>query len=114
MQDEGGEDFEYLKVSKYSTILQQLLNVLFFVHRWATLSSGLSSWGVLAATTPSTALRFNWFDLSPTMVTLQAIGVFGMEELSEAVHVELWGLEKEEEEEEREEEDDDDDEEEDN
>lgn len=33
------------------------------------------------------------------MVTIQAIGVFGMEELREAVHVELWGLEGEEEEE---------------
>ena len=116
MQDEGGEDLEYLKVSKFSMILQKLhlllmilkqpLNVLFFVHRWATLSSGLSSWGVLAATTPSTALRFNWFDLSPTMVTLQAIGVFGMEELSEAVHVELWGLEEEEEDDNEEEEED--------
>ena len=36
------------------------------------------------------------------MVTIQAIGVFGMEELSEAVHVELWGLEGEEEEREEE------------
>ena len=34
------------------------------------------------------------------MVTIQVNGVFGMEELREAVHVELWGLEGEEEEEE--------------
>ena len=40
------------------------------------------------------------------MVTLQAIGVFGMEELSEAVHVELWGLEEEEEDDNEEEEED--------
>ena len=34
------------------------------------------------------------------MVTIQATGVFSMEELSGAVDVELWGLEGEEEEEE--------------
>ena len=42
------------------------------------------------------------------MLTIQAIGVFGMQQLREAVHVELWGLEGEEEEEEDDDDDDDD------
>ena len=40
------------------------------------------------------------------MLTIQAIGVFGMQQLREAVHVELWGLEGEEEEEEDDDDDD--------
>ena len=79
------------------------------ISRWASLTSSLSSWRALAATIPSTPLRFNWFDLSrillqpsgicniSLLVKIQATGVFSMEELCEAVHVECWGLEVEEE-----------------
>ena len=79
------------------------------ICRWAPLTRGLSSWRALASTTLSSPPRFtlgiglNWLQLYQ-MVTTQSIGVFAMDELRQAVHVELWGLEEGEEREEQEEE----------
>ena len=104
MQDEGGDDWEYLKVSKnigkLNIVQRYLLQVVGYQRyfqvgdsdQWFVLLGRSGSHYTLYSTQVSTVPT----ESNKVTFHFQSTGVFSMKKLREVVYVELWGLQVEE------------------